>query len=335
VLASADVVWASWSADASWLAVWDGVTNGTPDERHLRLLDGTGQVVRALDGTRLVWLDSSRFVLFGGSAGGEAFLGSATSTELTPLEVDFSDALSNHHGTVAFIAFADAGARTARTSFVLWSPSGTTQVLSGEPEAWTADGTRLAVWHYTTPGQSVGGQPSGWFEVLSWPDLHVLVSIKNVPSYWGPFSFDPSGRFLKVPVVSGSSVLDISTGTMVGPSASQVVADPVWDRAGHLIVPSLDGSGSVTFYSMIDGDAVRKTGLGDSAAASLDGSTVLLYFAAPGEGPVTLLRDGAPRTIPVPGPVEPTRDALSDDGSGLVLVCRVGGQDEALLFAAS
>jgi hypothetical protein len=327
VLAASDTVGAAWSPDGNWLAVSDKVTNGRPDQQHLRLFDKAGKPIRTLDGDYLVWLDTSRFVL---SRSGTSFLGSAESTQLTPITADIPEgALSSAHGTVALVTKASG---TSEGTFVIWTSTGTSQTLAGDPAAWSADGSKLAVWHYAAAaGPGIGSQPSGWLEVLSWPDLHVLFSDKTGSYGLNPISFDPSGRYLLATQINGRSILDLATGKMLGPSTSGLQREPAWDKASDLIVP--DGSGSVTTWPASGGPAVTKSGLGNSAISSTDGSTTL-YFYNQDSRPITLTRGGASRTIEVPGLVTGDWEypGLSPDGPGVVIYCQIGMTEEALLL---
>ena len=149
--ASADTVGASWSPDGSWLAVPDDVATGMHVPQQLGLFDREGNLVRALDGEGLIWIDTTQFVLLSGSS---SFLGSVTSADLTPIAADIGEGdLSNDHGAVAVATLASD---QAKDSFVVWTQAGTSRVLSGYPSAWSPDGTKLAVWHYVKPVRAAG-----------------------------------------------------------------------------------------------------------------------------------------------------------------------------------
>jgi hypothetical protein len=319
VLAASAGVGASWSADGRWLAVWERLSSGATQD--LRLLDSSGNLVRSLDGDRLVWLDGTQFVLSGASS---SFLGAVDSTVLTPIAVTFpADALSNNHGAVALTTANPSD--TAKTSFVVWTQAGTSRVVVGEPEAWSLDGTKLAVWHSTAPPGplGVGYQTTGWVEVLSWPDLRSVGSLKSDSFVPQPTSFDPSGRYLLASRLglAGFSILDLATDQTVGPSG--VTGPPVWDRASDLLVPAADGS--VTTYPISGGPATTQAGVGDNVASSTDGSTIVMYFRADysqNPKPITLIRNGVSRTITVPGGLE-SDPVVAPDGSGVVIVCLV------------
>ncbi|MGD0861916.1 MAG: hypothetical protein ABSA21_04065 [Candidatus Limnocylindrales bacterium] len=336
VLAASAGVGASWSPDGKWLAVWDEFATGATQD--LRLLNGAGNLVRPLDGDRLVWLDATRFVL---SRGNSSFLGSVGSDDLAAIAATFpADALSNDHGAVA-LTTADPS-DTAKTSFVVWTQAGTSRVVIGEPEAWSPDGTKLAVYHSTaTAGpQGIAPEPPGWIEVLSWPALRSVASLKSDSFVRQPTNFDPSGRYLLASGfgLAGYSILDLATGETVGPAA--VTGSPAWDSSSDLLVAATDGS--VTTYPISGGPATTQAGVGDSAASSTDGSTIVLYYWADysqNPRPITLIRNGVSRQIPVPGGLE-SDPVVSPDGSGVVIVCLVhhglpSEETEALLLVGS
>jgi hypothetical protein len=334
VLTAAAGAGASWSPDGKWLAVWDNVAFPPPATQNLRLIDGAGNLVRSLDGDRLVWLDATQFVL---SRGNSSFLGTVGSADLTPIAATFpADALSNNHGAVALTTANPSD--TAKTSFVVWTQTGTSRVVIGEPEAWSPDGTRLAVYHSTATAGPHGAapEPPGWIEVLSWPDLRSVASLKNDSFVRQPTDFDPSGRYLLVSGfgLAGYSILDLATGKTVVRAGT---GSPAWDSASDLLVTATDGS--VTTYPISGGPATTQAGVGDGAASSTDGSTIVLYFSqdySPSHRPITLIRNGVSRTITVPGGLE-SNPVVSPDGSGVVIVCLInhgnpGEVTEALLL---
>jgi hypothetical protein len=335
VLAASAGVGASWSPDGKWLAVWDEFVSGQTQD--LRLLDRAGNPVRSLDGDRLVWLNATQFVL---SRASSSFLGSVDSTVVTPIASTIpAGALSNNHGAVAITTVQPLD--PAKTSFVVWTQAGTSRVVIGEPEAWSPDGTKLAVWHSTAPPGplGIGYQATGWVEVLSWPDLRSVGSLKS-DSFVPQTSFDPSGRYLLAfhLGLAGFSILDLATGQTVGPSG--VTGSPAWDNSGNLLVSATDGS--VTTYPISGVPATTQAGVGDGIASSTDGSTVVLYFSqdySPNPRPIALIRNGVSRRIVVPGGLE-SAPVISPDGSGIVVVCLVhhllpSEETEALLLSAS
>lgn len=326
VLATSDTAGAVWSPDGRWLLVWDQVTNDTPAQRHVSLDDAHGNLVRTFQGENPLWLDARSFVL---THAGRNYLGTVDSSALTPIAPTFSGGVyANGRGA---LAYETSGPFDASARFVVWTLGGrTTSPVPGVPVAWSRDGTKLAIWHWTS-GPS-GPTVSGWLEVLGWPGLRSLAAVRDRSA--SPLGhqtwFDPSGRYLAF-LCGGVCTLDLTTGTTTlvpGPSVSSDLN--AWNQASQLVVPSLtDGSASV-----YDVHGVRQAvypNVGDSATASADGSTVALWFNSAPQ-PVALLRQGTLRRIDVPGPVQAPIPQLSPDGTGLVVVCVVGGHQEALLL---
>ncbi len=308
---------ASWSPDGNWLVVWEEYS-GTVVQ-GMRLLDGTGNLVRSLDGDSFLWLDATQFVL---SKDRSSFLGSVGSTVLTPLEATFpAGVLSNNHGAVAVTTVQPLD--PAKTSFVVWTQAGTSRVVVGQPEAWSPDGTRLAVWHSTAPAgpRGIGSQDIGWVEVLSWPDLRSVASIKDDLLVSVGISFNSSSRYLLLPRVgfAGSLIFDLATARTVGASG----IDGVWVGSSDLLVTATDGS--ATTYPISGGPATTQIGVGDSVASSTDGSTIVMYFSqdySSNPRPITLIRNGVARSIAVPGGLE-SGPAIAPDGSGVMIRCLV------------
>lgn len=320
ILAASDVADADWSPDGRWLIIWDDVVNGAPQDHHLRLDDAQGNLVRTLDGDRAIWLDAGSFVLV---RSGASFLGTVDSDALTPISGTFpKGVVSNGHGALAYAS----GAPDAAEQYVVWTRDGTSDPRPGRPLAWSRDGSRLAVWHRVDTVVQTR-EPSGWLEVVGWPDLRPIAAVRDQAVGAIPAPFDPSGRYL--PFFAGRLyVLDLTTGSVraVGPAgASNQFA---WDRASNLVIA--DGNGSVTIYDVGGASLGVETNVGDSVTASADGSTVALYFSQ-GRQQLVLLGDGEPRSITAPGPVQP-EPRLSPDGSKLVVVCAVGSGVEVLLL---
>jgi dipeptidyl aminopeptidase/acylaminoacyl peptidase len=322
VLVASDSAGAAWSPDGRWLLVWDQVTNGTPADRHVSLDDPQGNLIRAFQGENPVWLDPRSFVI---TRDGRSYLGTVDATTFTPVSPTFmGNVYSNGHGALAFDTSAtfDASAR-----FVVWRQAGASAPRPGVAVAWSRDGTKLAVWHWTS---GTGPESySGWLEVLSWPGLRQLAAVHDRPS--GPFLhqtlFDPSGRYVAF-LCGKVCVLDLTAGqtTVANPSMpSDFIA---WSQAG-LVIPSL-ADGSVAIYDVRGVRQRLEPNLGDSASASADGSTVALSFNSD-QRPIVLLGPIGQRSIAVPGPVQ-ADPQLSPDGSGLVVVCAVDRGYQALLL---
>ena len=348
ILATNGVMWASWSPDGKWLAVTDtealpeGTATSSSQPQHLRVLGAAGDPVRILDGERFFWLDGTRFVMWRGDS---AFLGSVESTDLKPVKIASGAVLPGGHGALAIV---NTTVDEAKLSFVVWTPAGTSRVLAGIPVAWSWDGTRIAVWHYVGLGGGTQGFTTsyGWIEVLSWPDLGSVATLKNSAFVGQPVSFDPSGRYLEVSsvdlgsavpndqmVVPSFSVWDLSTG---GPAVVSGVSglSPAWDSTGDLLFIGVDGS--LVTMPVSGGPVVSQSGAGDSVVSSADGSTaVVSYTSSSGQSPpITIIRNGASRTIPVPCLLA-VATVVSPDGSNVVINCMhsMGEKGELLLLA--
>jgi hypothetical protein len=322
VLVASDNAGAEWSPDGRWLLVWDQVTNGTPADRHVSLDDAQGNVIRAFDGENPVWLDAHSFVI---TRDGKSYLGIVDAATLTPISPTLTDHVySNGRGA---LAYETRNAFGAAARFVVWRPAGASAPHPGVPVAWSRDGTKLAVWHWTS---GTGPESSGWLEVLSWPGLRQLAAIHDHPS--GPFLhgtlFDPSGRYVAF-LCGKVCVLDLATRqtTVAVPTVpSDLIA---WNEAGQLVIPSI-ADGSVSIY---DVRGVRQgivNDVGDSVSGSADGTTVAAWFNSD-QRPIVLLGPSGQRSIALPGPVQ-ADPQLSPDGSGLVVVCAANGVYEALLL---
>lgn len=321
VLATSDTAGAFWSPDGRWLLVWDQVTSGTPAQRHVSLDDAQGNLVRTFQGENPVWLDTRSFVVF---RDGTNYLGAIDAATLTPIAPTFPSGVhSNGQGA---LAYETSGAFDASAQFVVWTPGGgTTSPRPGVPVAWSHDGTKLAIWHRTS-GPS-GPTVSGWLEVLGWPGLRSFATLEGKPA--SPFQdqtlFDPSGRYLYF-----GYVLDLASGTTTLVRPSTPSDFNAWNQASRLVLPSLD-DGSASVYDIHGTRQATYPNVGDSATASADGSTIVLWFNS-GSQPIVLLRHGSMRRIDVPGPVQPPIPQLSPDGTGLVVVCATDRGFEALLL---
>jgi hypothetical protein len=310
VLASSDTAGAGWSPDGRWLLVWDAVTNGTAAQRHISLDDAHGNVIRTFQGElpvelEPVWLDDRSFVI---ARDGKNYLGTVDSPALRPISPQFSaGVVSNGHDALAFETSAnlDASAR-----FVVWTVAGaTTTPRSGVPIAWSGDGTKLAIWHWSS-GSGPGAV--GWVETVSWPGLRSLGAIRQ-PTSGVSALFDPSGQYL----YASGFLLDLESGQVAswsGPSPSGQSTD----RLHVLLFPAV--------AAVTDPD--------EAASASADGSTVVLWHMST-QQPVVLQQGLTERAIDVPGPLQLPDSQLSPDGSHLVISCvasAVGGNIEALLL---
>ena len=309
---------ASWSPDGSYLVAWSESAAGST--QNLRLLDRTGKLVRQLEGSRIVWVDRDSFLL---AQGGSFSLGSVHSSNLTPSAASLSDtALASGAGAVA-LANIDPAA-PSKSTFVVWTVAGASSAIVGEPQAWSPDGEKLAVWHPLSSGEpAVGSQTTGWIEVIDRRSLRAVATSKSIALAPQPTRFDPSGRYLVESGigVAAFAVLDTQSGkTTQLPSLAGL---PVWNDKDQLIVAGADGG--LTTYS-IDGAATSTLpSVGDQVAASADGSTAVVYYSqdyVSKPRPVTIVRKDGTVAVGVPGGLE-ANPQISPDGTQAVVICLV------------
>ena len=308
---------ASWSPDGSYLAAWSEDAAGST--QGLRLLDRTGELVRQLDGDRLVWVDQHSFLL---AQGGSFSLGSVGSSNLTPSAAPLSDTeLASGAGAVARASLDPAA--PSKSTFVVWTVAGTSSAVLGEPQAWSPDGEKLAVWHPMSSAPAVGSQTTGWMEVIDRRSLRAVATSKSIALAPQPTRFDPSGRYL---VESGigigaSAVLDTQSGKTT--QLSSLAGSPVWNDKGQLIVAGQDGG--LRTYS-IDGTATSTLpNVGDQVAASADGSTAVVFYSqdyVSNPRPVTIVRKSRTVAVGVPGGLEASPQ-ISPDGTQAIVICLV------------
>lgn len=316
VLASGDSAGADWSPGGLWLLVWDEAANGSSTDRHVSLYDADGRLVRTISGVDpgyltprsiAVWVDDQSFVV---ARDGRNYLGSVSGESLTAISAPplAGGVVSSGHGV---LAFATGAILNADSSYSVWTAAGEASApRPGVPVAWSVDGTEIAVWHWVS-GQGPGS--TGWLEIIRWATMETIATLHEDLGL--PFArFDPTGRYL----YDAGYIVDLRKGSATHVSPDRVVNAPVWNDAGQLLFPSEDGS--VAIY---DAQGIKQgtmSGLGDSAAASANGSILAFWYAQQGQ-PIQVVKNGVRTSLEVPGPIEPPDPALSPDGSRIVAVC--------------
>ena len=175
--------------------------------------------------------------------------------------------LPSGHGEVALLP-APANANDTPSTTVVWSADGLAAPVPGIARAWSSDVRRLAVFHQTRPASGVGGQPTGWLEVLAYPGLSQVAAFPGVSvSVTGDAVFDPGGSRAAVCVRGDGgppctiTVLDMASGrsTSVGAGAEHGFA---WTAEGTLLYPDEGGTRVLAW----DGtDPPRDSGLGPAS----------------------------------------------------------------------
>lgn len=250
----------SWSPDGSRLAIATG---------GIELYDRRGQPVGQVWASDGVWVapdallarDADRTAGWRSTVALRGLDGSVRQT----LPGTFGTLLlPSGHGAVALLPAPETATDTPSTTMV-WNAEGLAGPVDGVARAWSGDGQRLAVFHETEPGSGVGGQPTGWLEILAHPGLSQVAAFPDVRvSAVGGVAFDPTGARLAICAWSRAgppcviTVLDVATGrtTPVGPGAGEGFA---WTVDGTLLYPEDDFTGILAW----DGaNPPRDAGLG-------------------------------------------------------------------------
>ena len=272
-----------------------------------------------MQGEGALWVDVRTFVVFGA---GSSVLGSVDSATLTPTGADVGSlALPNGRGAVA-VPLSSSLDATSR--FAVWTSQGTSSPVSGVPVAWSRDGSRLAIWHWTS-GPS-GPTVRGWIEVVAWPGLRSALQIKSHPTspFRGQVQFDPAGQHLYV----NGAVVNLVSGTVTPVIPGFQPGDPTWTWDGQLVVPSLDGRDAAVFD--VNGQERGSVpGTGSNVVAAADGSLVASWSSA-SASPILLIRGSRHEEVGPPGPVQ---DVVPDPtGATLVAIAAAEGGISAFLL---
>lgn len=328
-LSSADASGAEWSPDGRWLLVWEGPPTGSSPDRQVSVEDAAGNVVRSFGGvdptsvtprSLAAWIDTRSFLF---ARGGTIYLASVDSEGIVqlPLRGIPQGAVSNGDGVVAA---ATGPGLDASTTYVTWSKeNGLSDVRPGAPIAWTPDGKRLAVWHWLSGS---GPGTSGYIDVIDWPGGRSIAALHEDLGL--PFArFDPSGRFL----YDAAWVLDLSTASHLRIPLEGLVGTPSWNSSSQLVFPS-EADGTVAIVDATGSKVASLPKLGDSVAASADGSTLAFWFEQQ-PGPISLVTRSGTQRIDLPGPLTKPDPELSPNGSRLVVTVLNQNQSEVLLVA--
>jgi len=303
-------------------AVW------APDGAHFatsiageNIYGADGSLVRQCQFSSPRWLDADHVMGIGGDQEPyRAFIcdihdGTTSTIDLPepPVEV-----LANGHGTVAISWPRDNAWPDQHYDYVVWSDGVSTKPRDGYPQAWSSDGSRLALLHQFGRVRS----PGGWVSVVSWPGLRSLLN-DSPPWASGYVYFDPSCQHVGYDTSSDTEevvrVADLSTGNFVDLPGSN--RDSEWWTADGLI--SIVGSTPLTTSYEPDGTLVgTTTSPGRVAVASADGSTVVFGDWDNSTGNltpyVTVLRNGDLSSFQAPT-IGLGGFAVSPDGLGVVV----------------
>lgn len=316
-LVEGDTAGAIWSPDGAHLLAWDATTNATPSADHVGLFDAAGKLIRRVDGARPLWLDATRYLVFVGTKA-RTYTVTSDAATLTSITSDGGE-VSNGHGALAVLLTTPPA---ASSKFYVWTEtSGASSALQGVPLTWSADGTELAVWHWTS---GTARSAVGYVDVVRWPSLATVISLRGVRSTpeADVVQFSRDGAYLYV----GGHIVDIAAATSVPVEHGPTAGAPVWYENNHLVVPDLS-DGPATIYD-VDGKVVDSLALaGDLLRVSGDGSTLASWDSATGMSIAVLVGSTRLTLIP-PGPMQPPYVELSPDGSTIAIVAVPADQFE-------
>jgi WD40 repeat protein len=250
----------------------------------------------------------------------------------TPIPIP-STALSNGRGAVAYPTDTNA---SGDGHFAVWNAKSAVDGLAGTPVAWTSDGSRLAVWHWAQPAQgATGARPSGWLEVISWPDHQQLYADRSIRSDT-QVEFDPTGRYLLFSAASGPFTIADTTSGHLTPLPVQCCSVPAWDDQSRVLVA--DDGMTVRTFDTAGAEVDSLPSAGESVTATPDGRVVAAWFSEANigidTGRLTVIRDGSPQVFPLPGadryPVQFL--AISPDGTRIAAICETDEGAAVLLL---
>ncbi|HEY7024411.1 MAG TPA: hypothetical protein VH371_05560 [Candidatus Limnocylindrales bacterium] len=265
------------------------------------------------------WFDASH-VAGVGDASGSALVydidtGSPTSVTL-PARAAYS--VANGHGAVAFSWPIDDAWPDTHYDYAVWDGSSLTKPHAGFAQAWSPDGSSLALFHQFDGVR----EPSGWVSVVAWAGLGDRFS-DAPPFAAGDVAFDPSSRYAVYDTDTAQDpdsyltrVVDVQTGSVVDIDRHDAFGGfAYWTSNSNVAV--IDHS-SLEVYRPDGTRLSRTTAPFDVVAGSADGSTQV--FWRDGDNPsdeLVVIRGGAQTKLYAPGDVQAVFP--SPDGSRLVV----------------
>jgi hypothetical protein len=354
LLTGSHVAFAGWSPDGSRYAI----SVGTADSSVIDLFDRSGTEVGsvALVVFQFAWLDANRFVFLSnrgnGSGGVATFLGRVGSNEFTEIG-PYGVLAAGPSGSRALTLQGDGDPNVnLKRQYVVVSADGSvSKPRDGDPEAWSRDGSMLAVYHATALAPEPSGvQPPtlGSLEIVR-PTGERVASTQKL-SFASPvaLAFSPDGArvaftYDAAPLTGAAqtAVLEIRTGHVTiipesGPltwaSNDQLLlayTSTDYGKTPSAIMSWSTVTGRVTKYG--PGDTVGASGLGTVVIGS-DTTHVFTWTTTTGgstrTGTFTLgYSMGFGSWIP--------DSAWSPDGSSLILTVgdyNIGNPMDAVLF---
>jgi hypothetical protein len=341
ILTGRSVAFGGWSPDGSRYAVGEAIGDAS---YVAHLFDRSGREVDSFEAEDFAWLSTDSFVVIRND--GYAYMGRVGSTDFTKLG-RFDWLVAGRAGSVALTDWPD-GATPSQTYVVVSADGSLSKPRNGEPEAWSRDGSMLAVWHPTALAPAPSGvQPAtlGWLEVVRSTGVSV-VSVSQIKMAEPQVAFSPDGArlaFTDDPQSADSSVrigvLEIPSGRVSLIPQSGPFA---WATSDELLFAYTSVDYGVTpagIYSWwADTGQLAMYGPGDTVGASGQGAVVIgsdtthiFTFTQPTANKLWVVTFSVGASM---GPDAIHDSAWSPDGSALILVAGDwnNGPMDALLF---
>ena len=322
--------------------------NAPPRDQFVDLLDAEGILVRTFVGyDESFWLDESRIILTTYERGGQGeieydYLGfpTAISSIATigqqPAEIGTSLAggESNLHGAVAVadcvLCEYEEDNWHGEVGYRIWTDDGQlTDVRPGDATAWSLDGDRLLVEHPLEDGPT---RRSTW-EILTWPGFDRYARGDGVldADFTRAARWHSSGESGPTTV----TVVDLVNGRKQIFEDPYLGGDATWDSEGRLVLTDYD-TGNATAHALDGAVLDRWDRVGNYVSTSADHSTLVFWYWDQLDEPqvLSVLKDTELTSVTTPAPFFVGFDAVhvSPDGSAMVIVCYLAGQERALLF---
>jgi hypothetical protein len=213
------------------------------DNQSVEMIDDAGTVLAQIDGVVMAkWIDANTYATADCASGG--YIGQVTihrldgTLTLLDGQYDSSALIGSGHGAVA-LSIRSAESPQGRPSFTVWASGRFSRAITGEPVAWSPDGSRLLI-----RADTAWGTPAAP-EILSYPSLTVATSFPGV--LLGPIDtpvFSPDGDHIAASCgmshtayYCASMVLDGATGASRAVTPTQAEGLPMsWLSNGHLLL---------------------------------------------------------------------------------------------------
>ena len=191
ILTGPRIGFGGWSPDGSRYAIGEAIGDTS---YVVQLFDQANDEIGSVEAEDFAWLSPSSFVVIRND--GYAYMGRVGSTDLTRLGL-FDWLVAGRSGSVALTRWYE-GATASQTYVVVSSDGRLSKPRDGEPEAWSRDGSMLAVWHQAALAPAPSGVQLanlGWLEVVRSTGVSV-VSMRQIKMAEPQVAFSPDGARL-------------------------------------------------------------------------------------------------------------------------------------------